>query len=124
MINDRTIHCPCCGAPITGNECQYCGCVIYDFADIDLTGKPSYIRINTDYGIFCGKVVSTSESSINLYNDTVDAVDSIGNIMCRLNRNISCQISLKLDCVVDGGNLFTVVPKDRPYKTALDDWGK
>lgn len=123
MINDRTIHCPCCGAPITGNECQYCGCVIYDFADIDLTGKPSYIRINTDYGFFCAKVIATSEYRINIDRDEIDFTDVNYNVVFKFCKSISCKISLELDCVVDGGNLFTVVPKDRPYKTALDDWG-
>ena len=122
MINDRTIHCPCCGAPITGNECQYCGCVIYDFADIDLTGKPSYIRIKTDFGIFTGKVLSTNKSQIELYEDSLDCVDMAGNVVSEIVKQKTCRITLSLDCIADSGTLFTVVPAERPYKKPLDDW--
>lgn len=121
-MDDRMIHCPCCGAPVTGNTCEYCGCVIYDFADINLDGKPSYIRINTDMGIFCGKVVASSESSIEFREEEINITGFAGNVVSSFVKSRSCRISLSLDCVVDDDKLFYVVPKDRPYKTALDDW--
>ena len=39
-------RCPVCGAPIEGEKCEYCGCVIYDFAVID-TESPRYIKLKT-----------------------------------------------------------------------------
>lgn len=122
-MGDRMIHCPCCGAPVTGNTCEYCGCVIYDFADINLDGKASYIRIRTDMGIFCAKVVASPETGINVYSESVDYADFSGSEVQTVTRNISCQVSLKLDCVMNDGELFKLVPNDRPYKTVYDDWG-
>ena len=120
-MDDRMIHCPCCGAPVTGNTCEYCGCVIYDFADINLDGKPSYIRINTPQGIICAKVVASGNSSIDIYSESVD-IASRDCVVKTINRNRLCTINLELDCILDGGNLFSIVSKDRPYKTVLDDW--
>ena len=122
-MDDRMIHCPCCGAPVTGNACEYCGCVIYDFADINLDGKASYIRIRTDMGIFCAKVVASGDSCIQFTSESVDYTDFLGREVQTITRNRSCQVSLKLDCVINDGELFKLVPNDRPYKTALDDWG-
>lgn len=119
---EHMIHCPCCGAPITGNSCEYCGCVIYDFADIDLNGGPSYIRVNTPYGIFSAKVISTSQSNIEISSDEVGAIGKYGKLT-NIVKSKNCKITLVLNCITDGDNLFTIVPKDRPYKTALDDWG-
>ena len=36
-------NCPNCGAPLTGNKCQYCGAIIFDFAAIEI-GKPVWIN--------------------------------------------------------------------------------
>lgn len=124
MNYDRTIHCPCCGAPVTGSTCEYCGCVIYDFADIDLTGKPSCIRLNIGDAIFVGKVIAAPESSIEVYQDSVDCADICGHIVAKVISSKSCRITMVLDCVSQGDELFRLVTTDRPYKTALDDWGK
>lgn len=40
----KMTNCPNCGAPISGDACQYCGTVIWDFATIEL-GKPQWIKI-------------------------------------------------------------------------------
>ena len=119
---EHMIHCPCCGAPITGNSCEYCGCVIYDFADIDLTGKPSYIRLNIGDAIFIGKVKAAPETSIEIYEDSVDCA-SIDGILAKVVSYKGCRITMVLDCISQGNELFRLVSKDRPYKTALDDWG-
>lgn len=123
MNYERMIHCPCCGAPVTGNACEYCGCVIYDFADINLDGKASYVRIKTDQGIFCAKVMASPETSINVYTESVDFTDFFGREVETVTKNISCQITLTLDCVLDNGKLFEFVQADKPYRTVYDDWG-
>lgn len=38
------LNCPNCGAPITSAQCEYCGTLFYDFANVEM-GKPSYIRL-------------------------------------------------------------------------------
>lgn len=40
----KMTNCPNCGAPISGDACQYCGTVIWDFATIEL-GKPQWIKV-------------------------------------------------------------------------------
>lgn len=40
-------NCPNCGAPISGDSCQYCGTVIWDFATIELR-KPQWIKVKRD----------------------------------------------------------------------------
>ena len=41
---NETLNCPNCGAPVTGEKCEYCGTVIYDFSVID-DSKPTYIKM-------------------------------------------------------------------------------
>lgn len=43
--------CPHCGAPITGNNCEYCGAVFYDFSAIDISNtKPTYLKLKLPNG--------------------------------------------------------------------------
>ena len=39
----QTLNCPNCGAPITGERCEYCGAVFYDWATIS-DEAPQYIK--------------------------------------------------------------------------------
>lgn len=46
-----TKTCPHCGAPITGNNCKYCGAVFYDFSAIDISNtKPTYLKLKLPNG--------------------------------------------------------------------------
>lgn len=38
------LSCPCCGAPIAGDTCEYCGRVLVDFACLE-TDKPFYLKV-------------------------------------------------------------------------------
>lgn len=38
-------NCPNCGAPIAGIQCEYCGTMFYDFAEIS-DNKPKYLRLD------------------------------------------------------------------------------
>lgn len=44
---EKMTNCPNCGAPISGDSCQYCGTVIWDFATIELQ-KPQWIKVKHD----------------------------------------------------------------------------
>lgn len=50
-IKNNVLNCPNCGAPITGANCEYCGSVFYDFANIDADGI-SYVRMRVDGKLF------------------------------------------------------------------------
>ena len=52
------LNCPNCGAPITGEKCEYCGTLFYDFASIELY-KPSYIRIKYNGKLIIFKALPT-----------------------------------------------------------------
>lgn len=38
------LNCPNCGAPITSEQCPYCGTLFYDFSAIEI-GKPCFLKI-------------------------------------------------------------------------------
>ena len=44
MRKKEELNCPNCGAPITGEKCEYCGTVFYDWAVID-SEKDFYVKI-------------------------------------------------------------------------------
>lgn len=67
-------NCPNCGAPVTNDECPYCGTLLIDFACIE-TDKPFWIKIKGQNGkIMMSKVMLTNirneiESTV-LYADS------------------------------------------------------
>ena len=95
--------CPNCGAPITGEKCEYCGTVIYDFSVIDIN-KPSYIkmRFNDRLFIFCAilkNATMTTENSNERYFCDDQPIFSIPRI--------SMSISAEFDVVERNGVLVT-----------------
>ena len=59
MAIRETLNCPNCGAPIDGVKCQYCGTVIYDFANFAI-GKESYLRMDLGGKLVVLKAIGTS----------------------------------------------------------------
>lgn len=58
-MRDRTeLNCPNCGAPITGERCEYCGSVFYDWACID-ADKPFFIKYKHGNMVRMSKAVLT-----------------------------------------------------------------
>lgn len=41
--------CPCCGAPLTGPVCDYCGKTLVDFACMETT-EPFYLKVRKQDG--------------------------------------------------------------------------
>lgn len=37
------LNCPCCGAPIQGDTCQYCGALLVDVGCVK-TDRPTYLK--------------------------------------------------------------------------------
>lgn len=61
-------NCPSCGAPITDNKCPYCGCVIHDFATIDMT-HPEWIRLKLSDGRIVVVKAYVREASLTMMNE-------------------------------------------------------
>lgn len=54
----QSLNCPNCGAPITGERCEYCGAVFYDWATIS-DEAPAYIKmsINGTLVLFRARII-------------------------------------------------------------------
>lgn len=59
MRDQKYLNCPNCGAPVTGEKCQYCGTVFYDWAGID-SNKPFYIKMKLNNKLVMFKAVMSS----------------------------------------------------------------
>lgn len=118
-MKQRNYKCPVCGAPLEGEKCQYCGCVVYDFANIDLD-HPSYIRIRWGDNILTMKA-RAAEAEINYNCDSCYvAYGKNGSKLFQLHNTPTVEVDLKLEAVVDGENLFTV--RNIPSKGYRESW--
>lgn len=101
---NSVLNCPNCGAPVTGDKCEYCGTVIYDFAVMD-DAKPTYIkiRINGQVLIFKAllKNVSINEYSENMYYDNL-------SVMSCPQIDVTAEYSVVTG---DDGNLYKLVKR-------------
>ena len=65
------LNCPNCGAPITGIQCEYCGTMFYDFAEIS-DNTPKYLRLDFNgKKIWCKAVMRETNITINYRDDPV-----------------------------------------------------
>ena len=126
MLKDRQYKCPVCGAPVDGYKCEYCGCVIYDFAMIS-TDKPCYIRmrmpdvIDGKNYIFQIKAVAVNPI-VEVKMEETHAVDLAGTNVERFVKNQTCTMSVDFQAVVDdNGALFTLIDAERPYRESWRD---
>ena len=112
MLN-RQYKCPVCGAPVDGYKCEYCGCIIYDFAVID-TDQPTYIRMRIrspsdgkDY-IMQMKAVAVNPC-VEIKYDEVDAVGRFDDSrVARFIQSKTCTMSVDFQAVTDEKDvLFT-----------------
>ena len=127
MLKDRHYKCPVCGAPVEGSKCEYCGCVIYDFAVIS-TGQPTYIRMKIenptdrhDY-IMQMKAVAVNPCVEIRCDEALQDHDPFGNPVATIVSNKSCTMSVEFRAVADDkGDLFTLIDGDRPYRESWRD---
>lgn len=125
-MKDRHYKCPVCGAPVEGEKCEYCGCVIYDFALIS-TDQPTYLRMRLrnpaderDY-ILQIKAVAVNPC-VEVRQDEVQAVDICGNTVATFTQNKTCTMSVDFQAVEDDkGVLFTLIEAERPYRESWRD---
>ena len=64
------LNCPNCGAPITGIQCEYCGTMFYDFAEIS-DNAPKYLRLDFNGKKIWGKARMQSTEFIHSYDSLV-----------------------------------------------------
>lgn len=113
--------CPVCGAPVEGEKCEYCGCVIYDFANIDCD-KPSYIRIRMGNQYITMKAIAVNPV-FEFSSDTTDVCDCNGNVAKTFVKNRNLTVKLELNAVIDNNNdhLCEMTISDKPYREAWRD---
>lgn len=99
-----TKSCPHCGAPITGDKCEYCGAVFYDFSAIDISNeKPTYLKLKLPDGTyFIARAfvetftMSTDYDTGCLYADSspwmILPPDRVVDITFRLARDLNDQV--------------------------------
>ena len=58
------LNCPNCGAPITSAQCEYCGTLFYDFANVEM-GKPTYLRLKIGDTLNIFKAVAEHTEIVN-----------------------------------------------------------
>ena len=121
----RNYKCPVCGAPVEGEKCEYCGCVIYDFANIS-ADEPTYIRMRINDPvdgkkyIFQFKAIAVNPQ-INVSYNKVQAVDHSERCVKTFTIGRECTMSVEFRAVEDNGVLFELIDADRPYKESWRD---
>lgn len=118
----RNYKCPVCGAPIEGDKCEYCGCVIYDFANIS-TETPGYISMRTKIDgkefILRFKAIAI-DPTIDITYDDYAAIGRNGSVITTHASKIGT-LSVDFKIIEDDGNLFTIIDADRPYRESWRD---
>ena len=102
-LKKDSYNCPNCGSPINDVICEYCGTVIYDFANLD-PDKISYIRLKFGGNLlaFKARVTGvnaevTAEPTLYFDNKPVRLVTS---------EQAPIHITVEMDVVPDNGRLF------------------
>ena len=104
----RRYNCPNCGAGITGERCEFCGTVIYDFAAIQF-GKPSYVKFMHNDAIYMFRMI-VDELSMRQEVQTVDVPDSYGAVRLSIPASYCMELSLNAHCVpMENDCLMTVI---------------
>lgn len=122
---DRQYRCPVCGAPIEGEKCEYCGCVIYDFATIS-TEEPRYIRLATINPFTGEKMLLQMKAiavrpNIEIKYDDCYVSNGMGDIVGKFHSSQSCTVTVEFQAVTENDKLFTVTFFDKPYRESWRD---
>lgn len=87
--------CPCCGAPVSGWECNYCGAVFYDFSSIDVSfNKPIFMRFKHQGKVFETKAILT-KFDVNSSPEYVDLYYDNQNYSCMA--RVRSEINMSFD---------------------------
>ena len=95
-MRERT-NCPNCGAPITSEQCEFCGTLFYDFSAIEI-GKPCYLKIKHNNQIIMVRAIA-NDACVEMHADTIDVTDMLGSTICSVRSSINMDLSLGFHCV-------------------------
>lgn len=121
-MKDRHYKCPVCGAPVEGEKCEYCRCVIYDFALIS-TDQPTYLRMRLrnpadgrDY------IRNPADERDYILQIKAVAVNPCVEVRQDEVQDKTCTMSVDFQVVADDkGVLFTLIEAERPYRESWRD---
>ena len=91
------LNCPNCGAPITSEQCPYCGTLFYDFSAIEI-GKPCFLKIKWGNNIMLVKA-DVRNIDLNMSSDTVDTYDICGGRICSFVTRSSMDMTMEFNCI-------------------------
>ena len=91
------LNCPNCGAPITSEQCPYCGTLFYDFSAIEI-GKPCFLKIKWGNNIILVKA-NTRNIELNMNSNTVDTYDLYGRRICSFTELPDMDMTMVFTCV-------------------------
>lgn len=100
-------NCPNCGAPISGNVCEYCGTPFYDFSVIDVT-QPCWITVKYGKSLIKAKMYVGDLSATVEQSPYLDYVEMTG-----VRRRLVASPVLKLDLSMISVGDFTVVEQEK-----------
>lgn len=100
------LNCPNCGAPVTSEQCPYCGTLFYDFSAIEI-GKPCFLKIKQGDNIMRVKAV-VRNIDVNISSDTVDAYSILGERICTFTTNQNMDMTMEFNCVPFNDHLMEI----------------
>ena len=107
MIRKR-YNCPNCGAGITGERCEFCGTVIYDFAALEI-GAPSFVKIMHNGTIHMFRMI-VDEFSMSFERDAVEILSDYRMPFECVTASEHLNVSLNAHCVpMDAGALMVQI---------------
>lgn len=109
-VDMKRYNCPNCGAGITGESCQYCGTVIYDFAAIQL-GKPSFVKLAHNGGIYMFRMI-VDDFTLRHDVQTAEICDDSGFVRFSRPVNYCLDMSFNAHCVPMDNDALMVVIKE------------
>lgn len=109
-------NCPNCGAGITGERCEFCGTVIYDFAALQ-TGAPSFVKIVHNGAIYMMRMI-VDEFSMRFERDAIE-IPSDGRMpFGHITASEHLDVSLNAHCVtLDDEGCLMKIKKEVPHES-------
>ena len=109
-------NCPNCGAGITGERCEFCGTVIYDFAALQ-TGAPSFVKIMHNGAIYMMRMI-VDEFSMRFERDTIE-IPSDGRMpFGHITASEHLDVSLNAHCVtLDDEGCLMKIKKEETHES-------
>lgn len=101
--------CPNCGAPLTGDHCEYCGIIIYDYACIN-ANEPCFVKFRQNNKVFICKAAINSFEAVIESNSTTVYEDN--NPIVTLPQH-EMHISVEFRVLPEDGILYKVADLDQ-----------